>query len=314
MPRLTRTDALLLLMALIWGVNMIIVKAVLAVFEPLAFNVVRFTIASVAMVAIAYGLGNPAPPRRLWGRIAAYGIIGNSLYQLGFIEGIARTRAGNVALILAANPVLTAALSHILGHERLHWREWAGLALSGIGVGAIVLGSHSEVAVGTSVVGDLLVLWAALCWAVYSIGTRPIAAEIGAVPMAAWTIAAGTIPMLFYGIPDLTTQQWTGLSLPAWGAVAYASLGALVIAYLIWARGLRELGPTRSAQYSNATPVFAFLAAWLLLSEVPTAWQVAGGSAVFAGLYVTRATGRSSPRSISGNPTVAPDPPPTTRT
>lgn len=289
MPRLSRTEVLLLSMALIWGVNIIVVKAALSVFQPLAFNAVRFTVASVALVAIARSAGNPIPPRHLWGRIALFGTIGNALYQLGFIEGLARTRAGNVALILAANPVLTAVLSHALGHERLHWREWAGLMLSGLGVGVIVVGSGRDVGFGASVTGDLLVLWAALCWAVYAIGSRPVVAEIGAVPMAAWTIAAGTVPMVLYGIPQLTRQTWTGLSLPAWGALVYASLGALVTAYLFWARGLRDLGPTRSAQYSNATPVFAFLAAWAFLSEVPTVWQVAGGTAVFAGLYLARA-------------------------
>jgi drug/metabolite transporter (DMT)-like permease len=275
-------------MAMIWGVNMIIVKAAFAEFQPLAFNALRFPIASVAMVAIAWRLKPALPPRHLWGRIAVFGIVGNTLYQVGFIEGLSRTRAGNVALILAANPVLTAALTHMLGHERLHWREWAGLALSALGVGAIVLGSHTEVAVGASVAGDLLVLWAALCWAIYAIGSRPVANEIGAVPMAAWTIAVGTVPILLIGVPQLGQQRWADVSLPAWGAVAYASLGALVTAYLIWASGLRKLGPTRSAQYSNATPVFAFLAAWLVLKEVPTVWQILGGAAVFAGLYVTR--------------------------
>lgn len=286
-PVFTRTDALLALMALIWGVNLIVLKAALSVFEPLALNAVRFTLASVAMIAVTLAMKHGLPARRHWGRIVLYGTIGNSLYQLGFIQGLAITRAGNAALILAANPVVTATLSHILGHERLRTREWSGLLVSGLGVAVIVLGSGQDVA--ASSVGDLMVFAATVCWAIYSIGTRPLVEELGPVPAAAWTLAAGSVLMVLMSGPDLAAQRWSTLGPAAWGAVFYASFLALVAAYLIWARGIRDIGPTRAAQYSNATPVFAFLAAWAMLREVPTWWQIAGGLSVFGGMYLTRA-------------------------
>jgi len=70
--------------------------------------------------------------------------------------------------------------------------------------------------------------------------------------------------------------------------VLYASLGAIVTGYLLWARGIKALGSTRVALYSNFTPVFAFLAAWPLLGETPTVWQLVGGSAIAGGMYLTR--------------------------
>ncbi|MBI2615893.1 MAG: DMT family transporter, partial [Gemmatimonadetes bacterium] len=131
---LTPTDALLALMALIWGVNLIVVKAALAVFQPLAFNAVRFPLATVALIAVTGLLGYRLPRRQFWLPLALYGFLGNSLYQLGFIEGLGRTRAGNAALLMAANPVLTAVISHWRGHEHLGPRDWLGLMLSGAGV------------------------------------------------------------------------------------------------------------------------------------------------------------------------------------
>lgn len=284
----TRTDALLAVMALIWGVNVVVLKAALSVFEPLAFNTLRFTLASLAMIAVTVALKHGVPARRHWGRIVLYGSIGNSIYQLGFIHGLAITRAGNAALILAANPVVTATLSHWLGHERLRAREWAGLVVSGLGVAIIVLGSGQTVAFGASSVGDLLVFSSTVCWAIYAIGTRPLVDELGPVPAAAWTLAAGSVLMVLLSGPDLSQQRWSALGPAAWSAVIYASFLALVVAYLIWARGISHVGPIRTAQYSNATPVFAFLAAWALLKEVPTWWQIAGGVAVFGGMYLTR--------------------------
>jgi len=285
---LTPTDALLALMALIWGVNIIIVKAAFAVFQPLAFNAVRFPLAAMALITVTRLLGHRLPPRRFWVPIALYGFLGNSLYQLGFIEGLGRTRAGNAALLMAANPVLTAVFSHLRGHEQVGRREWLGLALSGAGVALVVLGSGMEVGFGSTVVGDLMLLGAAVCWALYAVGSSPLVRELGSVPMTAWTTALGTVPIVLMGLRSLANQRWNTVTPAAWGAVLYASLGAIVTGYLLWARGIKRLGSTRVAQYSNFTPVFAFLAAWPLLGEMPTLWQVVGGSAIVSGMYLAR--------------------------
>jgi drug/metabolite transporter (DMT)-like permease len=285
---LTPTDALLALMALIWGVNLIVVKAALAVFQPLAFNAVRFPLAAAALIAATRLLGHRLPDRRFWVPLALYGFLGNTLYQIGFIEGLGRTRAGNAALLMAANPVLTAVISHWRGHEHIGPRDWLGLALSGGGVALVVLGSGVEVGFGSTVLGDLLLLGAVLCWALYAVGASPLVHQLGSVAMTAWTTALGTVPILLIGVPSLMDQPWQAVTPAAWGAVLYASLGAIVTGYLLWARGVKRLGSTRVALYSNFTPVFAFLAAWPLLGETPTVWQVVGGSAIVSGMYLTR--------------------------
>jgi drug/metabolite transporter (DMT)-like permease len=284
----TPMDALLALMSLIWGVNYIVVKAALSSFQPLAFNATRFPIAAAVLVLAARAWGAPLPPRRYWLAIALYGVLGNAVYQIGFIEGLALTRAGNAALISAANPVLTAVLSHWRGHERFGVRDWLGLVLSAAGVVLVVLGSGLEVGFGSTVVGDLLLLGAVLCWALYAVGSRPLVQALGPVNMTAWTTAAGTVPIVLMGVPLLFTQHWAAVPAPAWGAVLYASFGAIVTGYLLWARGIRLLGSTRVALYSNTTPVFAFLVAWPVLGERPTPYQLLGGLAIALGMWVTR--------------------------
>jgi drug/metabolite transporter (DMT)-like permease len=286
---LTPTDAWLGLMSLIWGINYIVIKAALGSFQPLAFNAVRFPVAALVLLGAARALGAPLPARRYWVAVALYGVLGNALYQIGFIEGLSRTRAGNAALIAAANPVLTAVLSHWRGHERFSGRDWLGIVLSAAGVVLVVLGSGLEVGgFGSTVVGDLLLLGAVSCWALYAVGSRGLVTALGPVNMTAWTTAAGTVPILLMGVPSLFRQQWTTVPLPAWGGVVYASFGAIVTGYLLWARGIRLLGSTRVALYSNFTPVFAFLAAWPVLGERPTPFQILGGSAIALGMYLTR--------------------------
>jgi drug/metabolite transporter (DMT)-like permease len=275
-------------MVLIWGINFIVLKASLAVMNPLAFNAMRFGLAAALLSVIARLRGAPAPPREMIPRLIAMGFIGNSVYQMGFIEGVARTRAGNAALLMAAVPLQTAVLSHLRGHERLRGRDLAGLALSSAGIAALVLSSGRGVAFGSTVKGDLLVLAATICWSVYTLGTKPLADRLGATTVTAWTMGFGAIPLILVSLPSLATQDWSRVTPAAVGGMLYSALGALVLAYLIWARGVRRIGPARTAIYSNFTPVVAMLAAWALLGETPTPWQIVGAGGIFAGLYLAR--------------------------
>jgi len=284
----TSTDAWLAAMVLIWGVNFIVLKAALAQMQPLALNAYRYILAAVAVMAIAKLRGAPRPPRAAWGRLVTMGVLGNTVYQIAFIEGVAHTRAGNAALLMAAVPVQTAVISHLKGHERLRSRDVLGLLLSSAGIAAIVLGSGSGVSFGSTVKGDLLVLGATFCWSFYTIGTKPLADELGATTATAWTMVLGAVPLVIIATPSLLSQDWGRVGFAGWAGATFSSLGALVLAYLIWYRGVERLGPARTALYSNFTPVVAMLAAWPLLGETPTAWQAVGAGGIFSGLYLTR--------------------------
>jgi drug/metabolite transporter (DMT)-like permease len=60
------------------------------------------------------------------------------------------------------------------------------------------------------------------------------------------------------------------------------------VAYLFWYRGLKVLGPTRTAVYGNVQPVIALFVAWIFLSETPSAWQAVGAGTIITGLFLTR--------------------------
>jgi drug/metabolite transporter (DMT)-like permease len=284
----TSTDALLALMVLIWGVNFIVLKAALREISPPALNAIRFGLGTAVVAVLAWAWRAPRPGRRDLGMLALLGLLGHSIYQQGFIGGVARTRAGNAALIMAAIPVQTAIFSHLLGHHRLRPRDLLGLLLGAAGIAAIVFGSGTAVSFGSTVKGDLLVLGATFCWSSFSILSKPLTDRYGPMTVTAWTMAFGTVPLALLAIPAIGVQRWDTVSAGAWGATAFSSLGALVLAYLIWARGVQRLGAARTAIYSNFTPVVAMLAAWVMLGETPTAWQVGGAAGIFTGIGLTR--------------------------
>lgn len=289
-PKSWGTDLLLLLMSLIWGINFIVVKLGTELLNPLAFNAARVALAAVALIIVAAVARNALPNRSITARLLALGALGNGLYQWFFIEGIARTRAGDAALVLAASPAFIAIIGRILGVESVTRRKVIGIALSLFGMALVVYGSTSGVSSATAYafIGNVLVLISCLCWATYTVLLKPYTETVDGVTLSAVTMVGGAVPLVLVSTPQLVHTSWHMLPPSAWGALAYSGLLALFVAYLFWYRGVRVLGPTRTAMYGNLQPVVALIVAWIALGEQPTVMQVCGAVAIMAGILLTR--------------------------
>jgi drug/metabolite transporter (DMT)-like permease len=287
-PGVSLTDLLLLLMALIWGVNLSVVKFGTTVLDPLAYNGARVALAAAALLAVATVRGGTRPARRDAVALLALGALGNGVYQLLFIEGIARTRAGNVALVLAATPAFIALIGRGMRVERVSARGFVGIAASVAGIAMVIFGAQEVATSRASLMGDALVLVGALCWSLFSVLLRPYTERVDGVRVAALTMAGGAVLLLLVSAPAIAAADWLRVPGSAWLAIAYSGLGALVVAYLFWYRGVRVLGPTRTAMYGNLQPIIALLVAWVALQEVPTLWQGLGTASIIAGVFLTR--------------------------
>lgn len=277
-------------MALIWGVNYSVIKFGTSVVPPLAYNGVRVALAALAMLAIALIWGGTAPGRRDALALLALGVLGNGVYQIFFAEGIARTRAGEAALVVGASPALIALFGWLRGVERVDGRGMFGIALSFVGVGLIVLGraTSGESAQDGSLFGDLLVLCGAVCWAVYTVFLVPYTRRLDGLWIIALALIGGSALILAAGVREIGRVEWTALPMSAWWAIIYGGLGGLVVAYILWYRGVKVLGPTRTHLYANLQPLIALVAAWLTLGERPTAYQGIGAATIVTGVLLTR--------------------------
>ena len=281
-------------MALIWGINYSVIKFGTSLMQPLAYNSVRVSISALCMLLIAVAWGGPPPARRDWLTLLMLGALGNGVYQIFFAEGIARTRAGEAALVVGASPALMALFGRIAGVERVTRWAWAGITISIAGVGLIVLGRAAEgsggAAPGGSLFGDLLVLIGATCWAIYTILLVPITKRLRGFWVIAISLVGGSLVLLAAGARAIAATSWPDVPAAAWAAMLYGSVGGLVIAYLLWLRGVKVLGPTRTALFGNLQPLIALGVAWITLHERPTLWQTAGALAIVGGVLLTRAS------------------------
>lgn len=287
-PGVWLTDASLVLMALIWGVNFSVVKYGTSLVDPRAYNAARVGLAAVTLVIIVAVGRLQLPSKRDIIALLGLGFLGNGIYQFFFVEGIARTSASNTALVVAASPALIAMIGRARGIERVSPRGTIGILLSMIGIALVVLGSASTTKGKSSLTGDLFVLCGSMCWAIYTVLLKPYTARVKGFQLSAITMVGGAIPLALVASPSIASANWSGVSLLGWSAIFYSGVGSLVVAYYFWYHGVRVLGPTRTAMYSNLQPVIAILVAWMILSETPTVWQGVGATCIMTGLVLTR--------------------------
>src|SRR4029079_7391459 len=157
------------------------VKYATRIFPPVAFTGLRVGTAALFLIVFALmrrapadetgarGLGKSALaslPRSDVIRLLMLGLLGNGLYQLFFVHGVARTRAGNAALIVGAAPAFIALIARSRGLERVKRMTLFGIALSVVGVGLVIVGSANSSRGEATLLGSVLVFMGVLCWSV----------------------------------------------------------------------------------------------------------------------------------------------------
>ncbi len=300
------TDLGLLAVAAIWGVNFSVTKIVLSELDPLALNALRFPLALLALGLVVRRTPGPLwPAREDVGRIVALGLLGNVLYQLCFIYGLDWTRAGNASLLLSTTPVWTLLFSAAAGHERPTPHVALGVGGTLAGMALVVLGGGGEVSLGSDTLrGDLVMVVASVLWATYTVAGRDPVGRYGPLRMTTWTVVVGTPVLVAMGAPAVLDTDLAAVSPGAWAGVVYAGLFSIGIAYLLWYRGVRDLGNNRTAVYSNLVPVFGLATAWIWLGEQPSGLQLAGAAVILGGLTLARLA--QSPGPSSTRPSVTP--------
>src|SRR5262245_31570051 len=236
--RLSTLDALLILMAVIWGSNYSIIKSALADVPPFAFNALRLILASALFlitIAVRRQRGAWQQARNAnqsvpgdWLRLLALAVIGNTLYQLLFIAGLSETSASNSALIIGCTPVFVTLMTAAIGHEPIGRRRWIGVLLSGVGVYLVV--GQGATAADDSVRGDLLVLGSVMCWSLATVIARPLLSRWPAFEVTGVSMALGTLMYLPFAIAPLGRTHITDVAWTSWAGLVFSAVMALYLA------------------------------------------------------------------------------------
>lgn len=277
----------------LWALNFTVTKYVISHgFQPIAYSCLRFSGAALVFLGITFFRERSfAIGRRDLVFLAIAALIGIFLNQLAFSYAIKLTTATTVALLFGTLPALTGIFAYALGIERFGARFWLAALLAFVGAALVAIGSGGGVS--GQLWGDVLGFLASVTWAWYTVAVSPLLKRYSSLRISSLAFVIGTVPLLIVGSQQLVTQDY-GFGALIWLSLAFAVLGPLVAANLLWFGAISRVGPSRASVFANLQPFLAAFFSVLILSESMTRLQIAGGITIAAGILLSRSTGRST--------------------
>jgi drug/metabolite transporter (DMT)-like permease len=277
-----------LVVMVFWAGNFIVVKGAIAVLPPVGFTFLRYCIAAITLlILLRWREGAVRLPRGDTLKIFALGFIGFGCYQILWPVALQTIPAGDSALLIAATPVITALLAMAVGADTPNGVKLIGAFISFAGV-ALVIGAGQGLSLGVSLVGDVLTLIAAACWAFYTVFGATILRRHSPLVTTTWAIVAGTLFIAPLGIAQLATSDLSGFGLPVVLAIIYSGTLAAGFANVVVLNGVKLLGPTRVNALQFLVPVLAVGMAAVFLDEPIRGIQIVGGAIILAGVALLR--------------------------
>lgn len=289
-PNIPFTDLTLFTIAIIWALNFSVVKASLSEVDVYSFNSFRFILAATLIWGIIFWKRAWfSVPRADWLPLLGIGLIGNVLYQWLFIVGIDLTLSANAAVMLGTIPIWIAIFSHLFTDKKMTRLKTIGVVLAFTGVAAIVSGGANPLSLASETFrGDLIIVCAAVTWAVFTIRSRQFLKRYTALQFSGMMTLTGAVLLSGLSLFSPESTDWSAVSLAGWGGMVYSGSLSIGLAYLIWNNGIVNVGPVKTSVYQNLVPVLGLLFGIVLLNESLTVVQYTGSAVVVAGIVTTR--------------------------
>lgn len=284
-----RAATMLIVTLLLWASAFAGIRSALQSYSPGAVILLRFLIASIALIIYAFITRLRLPALRDIPALLLLGFFGITVYQAGLTFGEQTVPAGTASFLISSVPCFTALFAVIFLKERLSRWGWLGVLISFIGVTIISFGTGSGF---NFTPNTLLILLAAFSESVYFIFQKNYLSKYSGIELTAYTIWAGTLFMLVFA-PELI-QQMPIASLSSTLSIVYMGIFPAAIAYVTWAYTLSHLPASRATSFLNLSPILSILIAWIWLREIPSPLAIWGGMLVIAGVLLVNKRSKQS--------------------
>ena len=326
--QLLLADLALLTVAVIWGVNIPVMKVALeSGITPYSLNAIRLVVSAIILLGCAgwefrSGVRPATGISRI--RIVIYALIVSVAYQYLFLMAVSRTTSANVALIMATVPMWTALGARLFLKEILPAMAWVGLLIafagtmivtvqkqvtpvaevtiseaadkktanaSGVIPGPIideVKSRQSDLDAATRFAGNMIALLAALTWASGTVFSRPMLKLISPVQLAACSATIGLPFHVLFAWPTLAVGIPLLQETSLQLCILYSGILSTGLALAMWSYGVKHAGAAQATMFQNLSPIVAIISAWLWRSESISLAQTIGGAMIISGLVIMR--------------------------
>jgi drug/metabolite transporter (DMT)-like permease len=255
------------------GTYVALSKPLTAVLPVFLLAFLRFGIAAVAMLPWSFRARGEPP--LTWSEHRLFFVMsffGNFLFSLCMLTGVSLTTATAAGVIMATLPAVVALLSWAVLRERLSRRVIVAVTLAVGGIALLQLARPpSEATRGATLLGNLLMLGAVVCEAIYVIVAKRLSATRTPLRVSALVNLWGLALIAPFGLVQLMRFDLGTLAAPTWGLLVFYALAASLFAVWMWVAGLKHVPASQAGVFTVALPVAATLVGTLVLGESFTA-------------------------------------------
>lgn len=272
-----------------FGTNVIAVKKIAPLFiSPISLGYLRMVFATVVFFFIPYVIGKNEKIKKgdlLTIFLAA--ITGISLNQILSINGIAHTNPVHASLLNMATPIFVSLLATVFLKERFGWNKILGLLLGISGAWMMIVTRN----IGTSqnpatLIGDAMVLIAAVCYSSYLILIKNITGKYHFITVLKYVFLIGTIVSTPYCLSDFQNISWSTIPLSAYYWFFHILFLGTFLSYLLMNWGVQQWGPSKTGSFVYFQPLFGTLGAIFILNESLTPTKIIAGVLIVAGVWI----------------------------
>ena len=266
--------ALLILSNVIWGLSFIFSKTALSEgIPPMTLAFLRYVIAALVLTPICLKQEGSIRLRK-WAPLGLVStLLGITVYYFFEYTGLKYTTASAASLILALVPMMTLLYRVIAKQEKISLIRWACVILSLVGVYFVIQADSSEGA--GSLIGNLLMVCACLCWTGYILATPRLMQACSSTRVTTWQAIAALVTLAPLALME--RSQWVMPSPKALFCLFMLAVFASAICYVIYGVAIRSVDSLTVSLSININPIVACVAGAVMLGEMLTASQMLGG-------------------------------------
>jgi len=254
-----------------------------ATIPPFMIAAIRYFLAIICFFLILKfkeGTLNWQFAKENWKILVIMGSLSVTIYQIGYLFGEIFTAASDASIMVATNAIWVVILSNIfLKTEFFSWKKAAGTLLAFLAV-ILVVGFSPNVDVLNRILGDILILAAALAYATYTVISRyflnKTKSEVeshqpSSIWIMTWVSFFGfltTTPIALIISPEfLNPLEYISIPPRVWIGIAYLAFLSTIGAYTFYLEGVKRLDASRAAIFQALVPLFGVLFSAIFLQE-----------------------------------------------
>ncbi len=281
---------LLILTTLFWSGNFVISRGMHAEIPPFTLSFWRWLVAFLilSVFAVKHLWRQRELARSHYRFICIQGLVGVAGFNTLIYLAMQSTTAINAVLVNSCIPVLIAVCSWIFYREVMTPRQCLGVFVSLCGVLLII--SRGELAHLLDVSfnrGDLLVLAAAVLWAIYSANLKRYPKELHPLAYQSGIVVSGLLVLFPLYLLEFFSGNVMIVTTASISTILYVALFASVLAFIFWNRAVRTVGANKAGPFIHLMPVFSTVLAVIFLGERIQSYHLQGIVMIFIGIAMT---------------------------